>query len=118
MQGILSQYDIPFQVGTELYMSPEQLAHKRYSHKVDIYSLGVILFELLVPFQTQMERVHSLRAIRNLNFPPNFPETPESLLVRSMVSHDPEIRPDASEILKKDFMASEHFRRDSDMIAS
>jgi hypothetical protein len=39
-------------------------------------------------------------------------------LVRSMVSHDPEIRPDASEILKKDFMASEHFRRDSDMIAS
>ena len=80
-------------------MSPEQLSLKSYNHKVDIYSLGVILFELLVPFQTQMERIISLRSIRNLNFPPNFPETAESKLVRSMVSHSPEVRPDASEIL-------------------
>ena len=31
-------------------MSPEQLERKAYDHKVDIYSLGLILFELLVPF--------------------------------------------------------------------
>lgn len=80
------------QVGTKLYMSPEQVRKRRslkkktttfsswfpasavrtnyvisflslqlsgnsYSHKVDIYSLGLILFELLYPFRTQMERV-------------------------------------------------------------
>lgn len=69
------------QVGTKLYMSPEQvsrfwsgssfttsptsphlllpfqLSGNSYSHKVDIYSLGLILFELLCPFRTQMERV-------------------------------------------------------------
>lgn len=78
------------QVGTKLYMSPEQvrkrvgwtllgrvylnkmwysispilfflfsrqLSGNSYSHKVDIYSLGLILFELLYPFRTQMERV-------------------------------------------------------------
>lgn len=79
------------QVGTKLYMSPEQvrrltdrqtgsedtpaapphtcpspplppslssqLSGNSYSHKVDIYSLGLILFELLFPFSTQMERV-------------------------------------------------------------
>ena len=28
-----------------------------YNHKVDIYALGLILFELLVPFSTQMERI-------------------------------------------------------------
>lgn len=34
-----------------------QLSGNSYSHKVDIYSLGLILFELLYPFRTQMERV-------------------------------------------------------------
>ncbi|XP_016664104.1 eukaryotic translation initiation factor 2-alpha kinase 3-like [Acyrthosiphon pisum] len=35
------------QVGTQLYMSPEQILGKPYNFKVDIYSLGIILFELL-----------------------------------------------------------------------
>ena len=47
-------------------MSPEQLARRHYDHKVDIYSLGLILFELLVPFSTQMERVRTLAELRKL----------------------------------------------------
>ena len=42
------------QVGTQLYMSPEQLAQRPYNHRVDIFSLGLILLELLVPFATQV----------------------------------------------------------------
>ena len=42
------------QVGTLTYMSPEQLQRKPYSHKVDIYSMGLVLLELLVPFTTQV----------------------------------------------------------------
>lgn len=34
-----------------------QIHGNNYSHKVDIFSLGLILFELLYPFGTQMERV-------------------------------------------------------------
>ncbi|CAG2183661.1 unnamed protein product, partial [Oppiella nova] len=41
-------------VGTQLYMSPEQIQNHPYSHKVDIFSMGIILFELLVPFKTEM----------------------------------------------------------------
>uniref|UniRef100_A0A8C5SVQ8 Eukaryotic translation initiation factor 2-alpha kinase 3 n=1 Tax=Laticauda laticaudata TaxID=8630 RepID=A0A8C5SVQ8_LATLA len=60
------------QVGTKLYMSPEQIYGNAYSHKVDIFSLGLILFELLYPFRTQMERVRILSEVRNLTFPPLF----------------------------------------------
>ncbi|XP_078586154.1 eukaryotic translation initiation factor 2-alpha kinase 3-like [Branchiostoma floridae x Branchiostoma japonicum] len=68
------------QVGTQLYMSSEQIAGKAYTHKVDIFSLGLIFFELLHPFSTQMERVRA-----------NF--------VRWLVSHDPGLRPSATEIM-------------------
>lgn len=32
--------------GTPLYIAPEILQHRSYSHKVDVWSLGIILFEL------------------------------------------------------------------------
>ena len=37
-------------------MSPEQTLGVRYDQKVDIFSLGVIFFELHYPFHTEMER--------------------------------------------------------------
>jgi serine/threonine protein kinase len=32
--------------GTPLYIAPEILQHRNYSHKVDVWSLGIILYEL------------------------------------------------------------------------
>ena len=59
-------------VGTHLYMSPEQMNGQNYNYKVDIYSLGIILFELLFPFSTEMERVVALTNLRKSIFPENF----------------------------------------------
>lgn len=44
-------------VGTPFYCSPEQLkAGTHYDQKVDLYSLGIILFEMCHPLTTGMER--------------------------------------------------------------
>lgn len=47
---------------------PSQICGNTYSHKVDIFSLGLILFELLYPFSTQMERVKVCVVLGYLQF--------------------------------------------------
>jgi len=54
-------------VGTAFYCAPEQKTsdHKDYDFKADIFSFGVILFEMLhPPFSTYMERANILTCLR------------------------------------------------------
>lgn len=83
------------QVGTHLYMSPEQVSGKPYSYKVDIYSLGLILFELFATFNTEMERIDTLKGLRSNYFPDDFQEKfkDEFNLLRLMLSQNPSDRP-------------------------
>ena len=60
-------------VGTELYMSPEQLTKATdYNHKVDVYALAIILFELLVQFKTTQERNDVIKELKSFKFPATF----------------------------------------------
>ncbi|XP_065071715.1 eukaryotic translation initiation factor 2-alpha kinase 3-like [Rhopilema esculentum] len=94
-------------VGTQLYMSPEQIKGDSYNHKVDIYALGLILFELLVPFSTQMERIKSLFEVKQHTLPNRFEEkySTEAKILRWLLSEDPDGRPEAT-----DFRRSELFK--------
>ena len=59
-------------VGTASYASPEQmlgLSSSSISQKSDIYSLGILLFELLVPMSTEMERAKTLQALKQQILP-------------------------------------------------
>ncbi|RWS27007.1 eukaryotic translation initiation factor 2-alpha kinase-like isoform X1 [Leptotrombidium deliense] len=88
-------------VGTHLYMSPEQIRGVMYSNKVDIYSLGVIFFEMIVPFRTEMERVCVLNDVRQQKFPCDFKSkhSQECELLVKLLSSDPNERPSAEDIL-------------------
>lgn len=56
-------------VGTALYVAPELMgkaSNSKYNQKVDLYSLGIIFFEMCHrPFSTGMERVEILAALRS-----------------------------------------------------
>jgi translation initiation factor 2-alpha kinase 3 len=105
-QSELDYYDsmdnahITSDVGTELYMSPEQVAGKPYCEKVDVFSMGVILFELLTPFTTQMERHQTLIRVRSRQFPQSFEEQypKEHGLTCSLLAEFPDNRPSAQNI--------------------
>ncbi|XP_076374643.1 eukaryotic translation initiation factor 2-alpha kinase [Megalopta genalis] len=82
-------------VGTHLYMSPEQINGLGYNYKVDIYSLGIILFELFIPFATEMERVTALMNLRKSIFPKDFDidHPAEYELLKIMLDENPNNRP-------------------------
>lgn len=96
------------QVGTQLYMSPEQLNGKSYNQKVDIFAMGIILLELLIPFKTQMQRYNVLFKARNNLYSDEFraDHIQEHELVKSLLSRCPLKRPTASEIKQHELLAS------------
>jgi serine/threonine protein kinase len=89
-------------VGTSLYMALEQCSRQTYDHKVDIYSLGVILLELLVPFATDMERCRVLDKAKNGELPPELIANPEleffATLLERILHKEANLRPEAEEI--------------------
>ncbi|XP_042905414.1 eukaryotic translation initiation factor 2-alpha kinase 3 isoform X2 [Parasteatoda tepidariorum] len=66
-------------IGTPTYLSPEQCSKKIYDAKTDMYSLGLIFFELLLPMKTGFEKR-------------------ECEIIRRLLSYDPDLRPSASEL--------------------
>jgi translation initiation factor 2-alpha kinase 1 len=89
-------------VGTYLYASPEQLADSQYDARSDIFSLGVILFEMLHPVSTKSERAYILSDLRRGKVPDDmmtkYPKQME--LVKRCVNEKCAARPTAREVLE------------------
>uniref|UniRef100_A0A5S6QJV5 non-specific serine/threonine protein kinase n=1 Tax=Trichuris muris TaxID=70415 RepID=A0A5S6QJV5_TRIMR len=87
-------------VGTYLYMSPEQETKVPYTFKVDIYALGLIFVELVIPFATQMERIVTLKGLRKMSLPDLIQRSASMCnFVMKTLSHCPEERPSCKAIL-------------------
>ncbi|RQM30727.1 hypothetical protein B5M09_008474 [Aphanomyces astaci] len=90
-------------VGTYLYASPEQISGETYNAKADLYSLGLILFEMMhEPFGTTMERVVTLRNLRDGHLPSAtwlHDHPPVVAMVLSLVTACPSDRPTAFDVV-------------------
>ncbi|KAJ3413257.1 Eukaryotic translation initiation factor 2-alpha kinase [Chytridiales sp. JEL 0842] len=93
-------------VGTITYASPEQLSSSKLStpltSKSDIYSLGILLYELFMPFNTFMERATKMRLLRKGElgeaFVKKWPK--EATVVLWCMNEDACMRPSAGEVLE------------------
>ena len=93
-------------LGTVAYMAPEQARGEMVTQEADVFSLGVMLYELVAgrhPFAapSQLGTLHAL--MWESPEPPSFanPELPRAIdqLIVEMLQKDPRLRPGASEVM-------------------
>ncbi|KAI8582596.1 hypothetical protein K450DRAFT_226018 [Umbelopsis ramanniana AG] len=101
-------------VGTTFYVSPEVLPDPskgaspgmRYNQKVDMFSLGIIFFEMCYPLHTGMQRAMVLQDLRNGKFPddfnPNYVNQKD--IIQMLTSSQPKDRPNSFELLRSDLL--------------
>ena len=54
--------------GTELYSAPEQIRNNNYSEKSDIYSLGLVIYEMFSKFNSNLEKISSINSLKKGNY--------------------------------------------------
>lgn len=93
-------------VGTASYVAPEvrSAGNGKYNEKADMFSLGVILLEMNVPFFTGMERAETLAQLQKENHTlPQALALPEKAtqakMFTSLVQNKPSQRPSSLELL-------------------
>ncbi|KAF9926747.1 hypothetical protein FBU30_003741 [Linnemannia zychae] len=100
-------------VGTVFYVSPEVLNGAvngvRYNSKADMYSLGIIFFEMCYPLSTGMERAMTLRNLQQpeIIFPKEFPMdkmATQAQVIRALLNHNLKERPNSLELLQSDLL--------------
>ena len=93
--------------GTLDYMSPELLLGQSYDYKVDLWGLGVLLYEMLhkkTPFdgETQMETIENILAF-NIKFGRHISEECVKLIL-GLLNQDPAHRCSLDDIFKHEWM--------------
>ncbi|XP_024164961.1 serine/threonine-protein kinase STY46 isoform X1 [Rosa chinensis] len=92
------------ETGTYRWMAPEVIEHKPYDHKADVFSFGVILWELLtgkLPYENLTPLQAALGVVKK-GLRPTIPKHTNPMLVELMEScwqQDASLRPEFSDIV-------------------
>ena len=96
-----------YNIGTKYYCSPEQEMTSKYTNKSDLFSLGIIIFEMFYDFKNLIERDRILRKIKEKHqFPENFKLLSKNLqeLIINLTDLQPEKRMSAKKLLNSDLI--------------
>lgn len=94
-------------LGTLNYMAPEQIANGKFSYASDVYSLGVMLYEMVtsqVPYPGEhtsdvMKQIMDREPVHPDRLRNNLPEA-WNLLILSMMAKNPKLRPPLEEVME------------------
>ncbi|XP_051876688.1 serine/threonine-protein kinase PLK1 [Pristis pectinata] len=95
--------------GTPNYIAPEVIGKKGHSFEVDVWSLGCIMYTLLVgkpPFETSCLKETYLRIKKNEYNIPKHINPVAANLIQKMLRSDPSARPSVHELLNDEFFTS------------
>ncbi|KAG9449376.1 hypothetical protein H6P81_009341 [Aristolochia fimbriata] len=93
------------ETGTYRWMAPEMIQHRPYNQKVDVYSFGIVLWELItgmLPFQN-MTAVQAAFAVVNKGVRPIIPHDCLPVLGEIMTrcwDANPDVRPPFTEVVR------------------
>ncbi|XP_059461374.1 serine/threonine-protein kinase STY46-like isoform X2 [Corylus avellana] len=93
------------ETGTYRWMAPELIEHKAYDHKVDVFSFGVLLWELLtrkLPYE-HLTPLQAAVGVVQKGLRPTIPANTHPKLVELLErcwQQDPSLRPEFSEIIE------------------
>ena len=97
-------------VGTPLYMAPEIFNHKNYHFKADVWSLGLVIYELIagVPlFECFTMDELLLKQREKIEFPESFSEEAKEI-ISLMLQYDEKNRPGFEDLLNLKFVENFH----------
>jgi NIMA (never in mitosis gene a)-related kinase 1/4/5 len=111
-------------VGTPYYLSPEIIENAPYNFKSDMWSLGVLLYEIIAlkpPFNGASLHLLALQIVRGVfqAIPGHFSDSLRKM-VASLIQKDPAKRPSINQLLKtpiiankvKGFLSDEEFKNE------
>lgn len=97
-------------VGTTFYVAPEvkssSAAQGNYDEKADMFSLGIIFFEMNHRLETGMERVHTLGALCKPGsalpaaFRKDLEKVKQAEIIMSLINQNPNLRPSSTDLLR------------------
>ncbi len=93
-------------VGTASYAAPEQVSSDSYGSEVDVFSLGLIMLELVCCFDTEHERIQIFQDCRRGKLPSwlttDYPSV--ASLIKQCTDKHPKNRPSAQVLLSSDLI--------------
>ena len=102
-------------IGTPYYFSPEIINGEPYNYKTDIWSLGVVLYEmccLKLPFESNNIAQLSIKIMKGKYDPiPNRYSKNMANLIKDMLNIDQKLRPNITEVIQSPLIKNYHINK-------